>query len=169
MGEKDEHREQRIRKLTILREAGIDPYPARVKKTHTAREAIEAFKSRAEGEEIRVTVAGRIVALRVMGKSTFSHIADGSGRIQVYLRLDTLGEEKYKLLRRTLDLGDFIGVTGRMFRTRTGEITVEASEVELLAKTLRPLPEKWHGLRDVEKSKRRSCNRYMGEPPRGPS
>jgi len=150
MEEKDEHREQRIRKLAILREAGIDPYPARVKKTHTAREAIEAFESKAEGEEIRVTVAGRIVALRVMGKSTFSHIADGSGRIQVYLRLDTLGEEKYKLLRRTLDLGDFIGVTGRMFRTRTGEITVEASEVELLAKTLRPLPEKWHGLRDVE-------------------
>ena len=150
MAGRAEHRGQRVRKLTMLREMRIDPYPARVKRTHTAKEAIEAFEAKAEGEEIEVTVAGRISAIRVMGKSTFSHIADGTGRIQIYLRLDEIGEEKYELFRRTLDLGDFISVSGRLFRTRTGELTVEASKVKLLAKALRPPPEKWHGLRDVE-------------------
>ena len=147
---KNEYREQRIRKLADIREAGLDPYPARVKTTHTASEAIAAFEAAAVEEHVEVTVAGRIVAMRVMGKAAFSHISDRTGRIQIYLRLDKLGQEAYSLLRRVLDLGDFIGVSGRLFRTRTGEITVEADAVEVLSKGLRPPPEKWHGLRDVE-------------------
>jgi lysyl-tRNA synthetase class 2 len=85
-----------------------------------------------------------------MGKSTFAHIEDGSGRIQIYLRQDILGEEAYKFFKRDFDIGDFIGVTGYLFRTRTGEITLQANEFKMLAKSLHPLPEKWHGLKDVE-------------------
>jgi lysyl-tRNA synthetase class 2 len=150
MSEQSEHRNQRLRKLSQLREKGIDPFPARVQRSHTVSDALEGFSSDEDAPSIRVEVAGRIMSLRVMGKSTFGHIADGTGRIQVYLRQDVLGEEAYDLLRRNLDIGDFLGVAGELFRTRTGEVTVKAEEADILAKTVRPLPEKWHGLRDVE-------------------
>jgi lysyl-tRNA synthetase class 2 len=90
------------------------------------------------------------MSIRVMGKSTFAHIEDGSGRIQIYLRQDTLGEEGYEFFKRDFDIGDFIGVTGQLFRTRTGEVTLQVSDFKMLAKSLHPLPEKWHGLKDVE-------------------
>ena len=150
MREASEHREQRLRKLAILRASGIDPYPARLQRSHTITDALSAFPTTDDAPPVSVQVAGRILSWRVMGKSTFGHIIDGSGKIQIYLRRDVLGEEEYNLYRRNLDIGDFVSVEGEMFRTRTGEVTVKAEKVRLLTKTLRPLPEKWHGLRDVE-------------------
>ena len=139
---------QRYLKLERIKARGIDPYPPRVRRTHTAAEAISEFEAgKPDGE---ISLAGRLMSIRVMGKSTFAHIEDGSGRIQIYLRHNILGEEAYEFFRRDFDIGDFIGVTGRLFRTRTGEITLEVSDFEMLAKSLHPLPEKWHGLKDVE-------------------
>jgi lysyl-tRNA synthetase class 2 len=152
--------QQRMLKLERLRERGIDPYPARARRSHTAAEAIAAFEeaeaSGADGPTVQV--AGRLRAIRVMGKSTFAHIEDGSGRIQIYLKRDNLGEEAYEIFKRDVDLGDFLGVEGHVFRTRTGEVTVHVRSYQLLTKTLHPLPEKWHGLRDVETRYRR---RYL--------
>ncbi|MFH1084716.1 MAG: OB-fold nucleic acid binding domain-containing protein [Chloroflexota bacterium] len=153
--ESNDRREQRVAKLEALRAQGIEPFPARVSATHTAAQALAAFEpaagpSAAEGEAVVVAVPGRVMAVRVMGKSLFAHIADGTGRIQVYLRQDVVGAEAYDAFRKLVDLGDFCLVHGRLFRTRTGEITIEASAWEFLSKALRPLPEKWHGLRDVE-------------------
>jgi len=97
-----------------------------------------------------VSLAGRLVTLRTMGKAIFGHVQDLTGRIQIYLRQDVLGEEKFSFFNKFVDLGDILGVKGRLFRTRTGELTVEVSDFELLTKCLHPLPEKWHGVRDVE-------------------
>ncbi|MEA3406843.1 MAG: lysine--tRNA ligase [Chloroflexota bacterium] len=142
------HRQQRMEKLDRLQERGIEPYPARGERTHTTAEALEAFR---EGQDApHVAVAGRLMSIRVMGKSTFAHVRDGSGRLQIYLRHDTLGEENYELFCDEIDIGDFVQVEGDLFRTRTGEITVHVAAWNLLAKALRPLPEKFHGLRDTE-------------------
>ncbi len=133
--------QQRRQKLQRLQAAGIDPYPARSERTHMAIEAVQALEALPEGAgPALVTVVGRLVSSRVMGKSSFAHIEDGSGRVQVYLRQDLLGEEAYELYRRDLDLGDFVEITGEMFWTRTHEATVLASRLKLLAKALRPLP-----------------------------
>ena len=148
MPEQDQ-REQRITKLEQLRAEGIDPYPPRTSYTHTTAQSLAAFATLSEGGELYVSLVGRLVSIRGMGKSTFAHIADGSGRIQILVRLDLIGQEPYKTFKQ-LDLADFVSVSGRMFRTRTGEITVEVQEYAILSKTLRPLPEKWHGLKDVE-------------------
>ncbi len=149
MAENDQ-RAQRIEKLDLLRGRGMDPYPARAHYTHTAAQALAAFDKLPESEELSVSVVGRMISLRGMGKSSFAHLADGTGRIQIYLRRDVLGDEAYELFNETVDIGDFLGVTGRLFRTRTGEVTVEAHSYQFLAKALRLLPEKWHGLRDTE-------------------
>ena len=145
----------RLEKLARIEAAGVDPYPRRGERSHLAEEAIEGFGD-LEGKTI--SVAGRIASWRGMGKATFAHIADVSGRIQLYLRRDVLGEEPYAFFTKNLDLGDFVGAEGTLFRTRTGEITLEVTRLELLAKSLRPLPEKWHGLTDVEKRYRQ---RYL--------
>jgi lysyl-tRNA synthetase class 2 len=150
MEETNVRREQRLTKLGRLREQGIDPYPARVDRTHTTAEALAAFEAQGEGEETAVKVAGRLVSVRVMGKSTFAHLADGSGRLQIYLRQNSLGEEAYTLFRKEVEVGDFISAEGALFRTRTGEVTVRVDAWQLLAKALLPLPEKWHGLKEVE-------------------
>ena len=139
---------QRYLKLERIKARGIDPYPPRVRRTHTAAEAISEFEAGKSAGEI--SLAGRLMSVRVMGKSTFAHIEDGSGRIQIYLRQDSLGEEAYEFFKRDFDIGDFIGVTGELFRTRTGEITLHVNDFRMLAKSLHPLPEKWHGLKDVE-------------------
>jgi len=142
-----DQREQRLRKLTALRAAGIEPYPARFSCTHSVAEALQAFASSEGGvEPPTVRTAGRIMSIRVMGKASFAHIMDGSGRIQIYLRRDVVEEQAYKFFRKSFDLGDFIGVEGPLFRTRTGEVTIKVSSFGMLAKALRPLPEKWHGL-----------------------
>jgi lysyl-tRNA synthetase class 2 len=151
----------RREKLENLRQRGIDPYPPRFHRTHTAREAetLLVREERRQGEGARtgdVTVAGRITAIRAMGRATFIDIRDGSGKLQVHLRQDIL-RDGYALLKE-LDLGDFLGVRGPLFRTRTGEVTVEAHDFTILAKALRPLPEKWHGLTDLEKRYR---HRYL--------
>ncbi len=150
MAELSDLERQRYLKLQRIRARGIDPYPPRVERTHTTAQARTAFEE-AQGEEPpAVKVVGRLISVRVMGKSTFAHIEDGSGRIQIYLRQDILGEEEYEFFKRDFDIGDFVGVEGRLFRTRTGEVTVEVQRFSMLTKSLKPLPEKWHGLRDVE-------------------
>ena len=142
---------QRQAKLEALRARGIDPFGSRYPVTHWVRD-FEPLRSRATEEELRnfgtVSVAGRIMALRLHGKTCFAHLRDYTGQIQLYARADQLADD-YALFT-DLDVGDFIGVTGELFRTRTGELTVAVKSFAFLAKSLRPLPEKWHGLKDVE-------------------
>ena len=143
---------QRKEKLKILREKGIDPYPSKFKVTHSTKEINSKYgslKSGEIGEEV-VFSAGRIILLREMGRSTFAHLQDSQGKIQVYFREDKLGKENYQLFLETIDLGDILGVEGKPFRTKTGELTVLVENFQILTKSLRPLPEKWHGLKDVE-------------------
>ncbi len=147
--------QQRLDKLRRLRARDINPYPNRYRRTHTTQEAIALFEQGEVALEMRL--AGRIVAIRDMGKATFIDLRDGSGKIQTYFRSDELGKEKYQQIQ-DFDLGDFIGVTGQLFKTKSGEITLKVSELVLLAKSLQPLPEKWHGLVDVEKRYRQ---RYL--------
>lgn len=138
----------RREKLKALQEKKINPYPYVFKRTHTSKETCDNFE-KLEAETTQVGVCGRIISLRSHGKSAFFHILDGNGKIQVYLKSDEVGEEKYKLFE-LFDIGDFIGVTGKVFKTRTGEKTVRAEDFQLLSKSLHPLPEKWHGLQDKE-------------------
>ena len=143
----------RLEKLERLRKKGIEPYPNSFHRSHTSQQAISLFEAAEadQPEESRteeVTVAGRLVAFRGMGRASFGDLLDGEGRIQVLFRRNAL-TDTYELLQ-DLDIGDWLGVRGPVFRTRTGEITVEAQEFTLLCKAIRPLPEKWHGLADVE-------------------
>jgi lysyl-tRNA synthetase class 2 len=140
---------QRIEKMEKLRSLGIDPYPPRSQRTHTAAQALALFTSKKEEEPAQVTVGGRLVSVREMGRATFAHLADGTGRLQIYLRQDKLGPESYELFK-SFDIGVFVEVKGALFRTRTGEVTVLVESHRILAKSLHPLPEKWHGLTDVE-------------------
>ena len=133
--------QQRRLKLERLREAGIDPYPARANRTHTAVDAIATLQTSPEGAEpIVVTVVGRLVGIRVMGKSSFAHVEDGTGRIQLYLRRDVVADGMYEVLKSDLDLGDFVEAMGQMFYTRTGEASVRVDKLRVLSKALRPLP-----------------------------
>ena len=143
---------QRKEKLKEIREAGIEPYPHKYAPTHTTSTIHEEFEenvSETPDEAHRVVIAGRIMTKRDHGKSSFAHLQDGEGRIQIYVRRDGIGAEVYRVYRR-FDIGDIIGVSGVVFRTRTGELTVLADEVQLLCKSIRPLPEKWHGLQDKQ-------------------
>ena len=153
MDELNEQRQQRIKKLDHLRQAGVAPYGARFETKDRAGHLIklhgEKPKDVLEQEKIPCTIAGRVVALRRFGKAGFAVLQDGSDRLQVYLKKDLLTEQAY-LITEQLDLGDWIGVTGVLFRTKTNEFTVEVHELTFLSKALRPLPEKWHGLTDVE-------------------
>ncbi len=142
---------QRHAKLEALRRRGVDPFGARYPVTHWAG-PLHGRLAEATEEELKavgpVSLAGRIVTLRHHGKTCFAHLMDHTGRIQLYARADQLGDD-YALFTE-LDLGDFVGVTGDMMRTRTGELTLAVKAFTFLAKSLRPLPEKWHGLKDVE-------------------
>ncbi len=142
---------QRREKLESLRALGVDPFGGRFPVTHWARPLADRLRAASE-EELKavepVSLAGRMVALRHHGKSCFAHLMDYTGRIQLYARADRLGDDYARFT--DLDLGDFVGVTGEMFRTRTGELTLGVKSFGFLAKALRPLPEKWHGLKDVE-------------------
>jgi len=162
-------RAERLRKLEDLRAQGIDPYPARCERTHTAQQLHERFSELPPGEETEefVWVAGRITGRRVLGKASFWDLKDGTGRIQLLLSQDALGEERYELLLRDVDLGDFLGAYGRVVRTRRGELSVRVEDVQLLAKALRPLPEKWHGLKDREaRYRQRYLDLLVNEPSR---
>jgi lysyl-tRNA synthetase class 2 len=144
---------QRQKKLAEIRNLGYDPYPHQFERTATPAELIEKYGSAdaasLESAKPPVRVAGRILTLRLHGKAGFAHIAASGQRLQVYVKLDVIGGQSFELFR-LLDLGDFIGVAGHLFRTRTGELTVWVNELALLSKALLPLPEKWHGLADVE-------------------
>jgi lysyl-tRNA synthetase class 2 len=150
MAELSDLERQRHIKLQRIREGGIDPYPPRVERTHTTVQALAAFEEAQGKEAPTVKVVGRLMSIRVMGRSAFAHIEDGSGRIQMYLRQNIVGEEEYEFFKRDFDIGDFVGVEGHLFCTRTGEVTVKVQRFCMLAKSIKPLPEKWHGLKDVE-------------------
>ena len=153
MDELNEQRQQRIKKLDLLREAGVAPYGSRFEVKDRAGQLLtlhgEKTKETLEQEKVSCTLAGRVVALRRFGKAGFAVLQDGSDRLQVYLKKDLLSEQAYTIVEQ-LDLGDWIGVTGTLFRTKTNEFTVEVHHLTFLSKALRPLPEKWHGLTDVE-------------------
>ncbi len=151
--------QQRLEKLKRIRDRGVNPYPNRYHRSHTVQEAITLFKKHEKegAESPDFNVAGRISANRLMGKIAFMDIKDGSGKIQLHFSKEHLGEEKYNCLK-DLDIGDIIGACGKLFRTKTEEITLEVSDFKLLSKALQTLPEKWHGLVDVEKRYRQ---RYL--------
>jgi len=148
--------EQRLESVSRIRARGIDPYPHSYHPSHTIGQAVSLFEQQEHNPDV-VSLAGRIMARRAMGKMSFIDIRDSSGRIQVSLRYDLLGKDRYELFQ-DMDIGDIVGAEGKLFRTRAGEITLEASNFAVLCKSLRPLPEKWHGLSDVEKRYRQ---RYL--------
>ena len=144
----DQHAVRR-RKLDEMRAAGFDPFRAHVAPTHFSQDA-KALHVEGEDNVVAVGVAGRLVTFRVQGGSSFVKIQDQQGQIQLYFRKDVLGEERYLFFKKQLDLGDIIGVSGVLFKTKTGEITVRVDAFTLVSKALRPLPEKWSGLTDAE-------------------
>ncbi|GJL53586.1 MAG: lysine--tRNA ligase [Nitrospirales bacterium] len=153
MDELNDQQVQRLEKLDTLQGLGVSPYGRRYEPTHTVAEIIASYSSKQkealETHHIACKIAGRIVALRRFGKAAFATLQDGGDRLQVYLKQDVVGIEPYTISKE-FDLGDWIGVEGRLFRTKTDELTVEVKTFVFLAKGLRPLPEKWHGLTDIE-------------------
>lgn len=153
MSEKSGEAGQRTNKLEDLRKMGINPYPNDFAVKNTAKEIIDrcgaSDKETLDHRNETAILAGRIMAFRDFGKASFLHIQDRTGKLQVYIRKDLIGEHGYKIFRN-FDIGDIIGVEGRVFRTKTNELTIEARNIRLLTKSILPLPEKWHGLTDVE-------------------
>src|SRR5690606_21466949 len=151
----------RREKLQTLRDRNIDPFGGKFKRTHLSKELHETYdalsKEEIEEQEIEVTVAGRIMTKRGKGKVGFAHLQDRKGQIQVYVRKDAVGEEDYETFL-SADLGDFVGVTGLLMKTNTGEVTVKPTSLTQLSKALRPLPDKYHGLTNVEQRYRQ---RYL--------
>lgn len=156
MASLDEIREERLKKLALLREKGIDPYPVTSRKTHTIAAVLEQFGALEDKE--KVTVAGRIRAIRGHGGLLFVDIDDGTGRIQGYMKADILGEERLTLFGDVVDIGDFVELSGTPTVTKRGEQSVLVADWRMLSKSLLPLPEKWHGLQDIEERFRK---RYL--------
>jgi lysyl-tRNA synthetase class 2 len=144
---------QRRSNFEELQRLGVDPYPVTFNPTHTITELVETFGQRTgadlESERPTATTAGRILGIRSFGKASFLVLSDGNSRIQAYIKQDTLSEQEFAIAR-LLDFGDFVGVEGRLFRTKTNELSIWASTLRFLAKCFIPLPEKWHGLSDIE-------------------
>jgi lysyl-tRNA synthetase class 2 len=162
--------EDRKKKVETLKAMGVSLYPTGFKCDLTVAEAFERFGSLDEASlknlERTFAIAGRIMAVRDFGKASFIHIKDGTGRIQAYIRKDKIGEERFNVFK-LMDIGDFIGIKGSFFRTKTGEFTILADHIQLLSKSLRPLPEKWHGLTDVEtRYRQRYLDLVVNEPVR---
>jgi lysyl-tRNA synthetase class 2 len=152
-------RRVRIEKLERLRQAGVDPYPERFDRTHTLGEAAGLPK-----ETRGLRLAGRLIAVRTFGKLTFAHLQDGSGKLQIALRKGELDAQSWELFHELCDRGDFVGVEGDLFRTKKGELTLAVRALQILGKALRPLPEKWHGLKDPEqKLRQRHLDLVMSE------
>jgi lysyl-tRNA synthetase class 2 len=157
----NDQREVRLQKLEGLRAAGIRPYADRYPTTHT----LDAARKAAEGQEgVAVRIAGRVMTARAFGKLTFAHLQDASGRCQIALDAAHVGEEMLERFDRLVDLGDFVGIEGTTFRTKKGEPTIRATAWTFLAKSLRPLPEKWHGLQDREACYRDRHLDLLGNP-----
>lgn len=144
----NEQRQVRIDKMHKMEEAGFKPFGHKFDWTHHAKDVEEDFEALSTSEK-EVKLAGRVMAKRGQGKTSFIDLMDKTGRIQLYVRKDVVGEENYALIKM-MDIGDIIGVTGTVFRTHMGEISIRATKLDILSKSLRPLPEKWHGLKDVE-------------------
>ncbi|HLR74800.1 MAG TPA: lysine--tRNA ligase [Virgibacillus sp.] len=151
----------RREKLATYREQGLDPFGGKFVRTHVAQELHDLYgeftKEELEGKNEEVTITGRVMTKRGQGKVGFAHIQDASEQIQLYVRQDALGEETYDIYK-TIDIGDIVGVTGVMFKTNVGELSIAVNKFELLTKSLRPLPEKYHGLKDIEQRYRQ---RYL--------
>ena len=149
MGIIKEIQKNRIKKAEAVKGAGLSAYPIEVKRTHTISEALDDFNAIFKKQE-EIVLVGRIRAQREHGKAEFIDIEDATGKIQAHLKEDKLGEKGYKFFLDNFDIGDFIEVRGILFTTKKGEKTIEASDFKMLAKSLKPLPEKWHGIKDVE-------------------
>jgi lysyl-tRNA synthetase class 2 len=151
--ERNELLQVRRDKMEALREKGVDPFGGKFERTHTAQEILDTYgdlsKEELEEKAVTVTIAGRLMSKRKQGKASFAHLQDVTGRIQIYVRLDRVGEEQYEIFS-TADIGDWLGISGIVFKTNRGETSVKADTVTFLTKSLRPLPEKFHGLKDVE-------------------
>src|SRR4030066_1023435 len=146
--------EQRKQKIKELRSIGINPFLNDFKPSHDAGGVLSSYSNFSD-EEIKnlsdeFSLAGRVIALRDVGTSTFFHIMDRTGKIQGYIRRDVMGDEKLNFFKKFIDIGDFIGIRGDLFKTKTGELTINVKDFKLITKSLYPLPEKWHGLKDVE-------------------
>lgn len=151
-------RDQRIKKLKELKKDGINPYPHNFQRSRKISEIIEEFDGKLDSQtEVEEKIAGRMVAIRDMGKACFFDLKDGTGELQGYANVDLLGDGDYELLK-SLDIGDFVGVEGSIFVTNRGELSIKVKDFQVLSKSLQPLPEKWHGLKDVEKRYRQ---RYL--------
>src|SRR3989344_657814 len=146
----------RMEKLERIKQFGLNPYPAETKRTHTVEEALSNFAKFSKAKK-KIVLAGRIRSIRGQGALLFLHLEDGTGKIQSLFKQDELGEQ-YKLFSDNFDIGDFIEISGILFETNRGEKTIEASSFVILAKSLLPLPEKWHGLQDEEERFRK---RYL--------
>ena len=153
----DEIRDARIKKLELLRKQGVNPYPAQSKRELSIQQAIENFES-LEKEAIHKWLSGRVMSLRGQGAIIFLTLNDGTGAFQGLLKKDILGEEKFNFWHDTVDIGDFVEIQGSFFKTNRGEKTLEVKDWRMLSKSLRPLPEKWHGLVDAEERFRK---RYL--------
>lgn len=150
-------RKNRLDKLKNISNKGINPYPGKAKRTHRIKDVLSDFNDIKKSEE-QLIVDGRIRSFRHHGKSAFLDIEDGTGKIQIYLKEDRLGELAYKFFLDNFDVGDFVEIRGTLFKTKRGEKTIEVDDFKILAKSLRPLPEKWHGLKDIEERYRK---RYL--------
>jgi len=142
----EELKKARLEKLKEIRKASINPYPSKGNRTHTLEEASKDFDKL---QDKSITLCGRLRLLRSHGKATFAHIGDESGKLQIYLKYDQLGKEKYEFFKN-FDIGDFIEVKGELFKTKTSEKTLRVKDFRMLAKAIRPLPEKWHGIKEKE-------------------
>jgi lysyl-tRNA synthetase, class II len=151
----DQH-QVRIQKLQALREAGVEPFAYRYSKTHTTKQLVDEFETLSASQQ-NASIAGRLMTIRSMGKSIFANLQDDSGQIQIYVKKDAVIEAEFEVFKKA-DIGDIFGVEGYLFLTKMGEKSVHVSKVTLLAKSLRPMPEKWHGLQDKETRYRR---RYL--------
>jgi lysyl-tRNA synthetase class 2 len=153
MSSQDEQIQQRRANLEALAALGVDTYPRRFERRHMISELVDAYGQRThdelEADRLETITAGRILAIRAFGKANFLVLSDGHAKVQVYIRQDSMPELDFKIYK-LLDFGDWVGVEGRLFRTKTNEFTIWASRLHFLAKCLLPLPEKWHGLTDVE-------------------
>jgi len=155
----------RVNNRRGLIEANIDPFPSRVARTHTVAEARDLYDAGESGDR-QVTVTGRIKRMRVMGKMSFADLEDGTGTLQIVLRKDNLPENVYEdIWKKLVDLGDFVGAAGPLFQTKTGELSVEVHGLQYLSKALKPMPDKWHGVRDQETRYRRRYVDLMANPP----
>lgn len=148
-GGKTDERRDRLDKLKQIQDKGINPYPSVSKRSHLVSEILADFENLKKKEK-KVTLAGRLRAKRIHGGVSFSVLEDASGKVQIFFRKDTVGQENYTFYKDLIDLGDFLEVKGTLFNTKTEEQTLEVKEFNLLSKAVRPLPEKWHGLSDVE-------------------